>query len=110
DAIAPEMEETSHELLARAALALHEHGGPTRRHTTHEVEHGAARCALGDDRLRPVPRAHLLAEKAILALEAREIERARHERPELVVVERLRQVVEGALAHGGDGGRHRAVR
>src|SRR4029079_7595791 len=52
----------------------------------------------------------LLTEPAVLALEPSELERAADGRAELVVVERLGDVVERALAHRGDGRRHARVR
>src|SRR5207253_10944097 len=104
DAVAPVVEESGDELLPGAALTLDEHRRAARRHPPDELEQLPARLALGDDRLGRVAARDLLPEVAVLALEARHVERARHQRSELVVVERLGDVIEGALAHGGDGG------
>src|SRR5439155_504046 len=109
DTVAPVVEEAGDELLAGAALALDEDRRAARRHAPHEVEELPARLALGHRRVRCIAAGDLLSEVAVLALEARQVERARHQRAQLVVVEGLGDEVEGALAHGGDGGRHAAV-
>src|SRR5262249_26116814 len=99
DAIAPEVQQAGRQFLSGAALALDEHGRPAGRDTLHELEQRPALGTLRDDAVGTVARPDLLAEVAVLALEPDELERPRDQRAELVVVEGLGEVVEGALAH-----------
>src|SRR5207247_1719214 len=102
DALAPVVEQAGDQLLPRPALALDQHRGAARRHAADERQELPAPRALGDHRLGRVTARHLLAEPAVLALEAPHLERARDRGAQLVVVERLGDVVERALAHGRD--------
>jgi hypothetical protein len=97
--VAPEMQLARDQLLAGAALTLNQHGRLARRHAPHQLEQLAAAWTLGDHRLGRVAARDFLAEVAVLALETREIECARDAGTQLVVVERLDDVVEGAFAH-----------
>src|SRR5439155_17354983 len=95
DALAPVVEQAGDQLLPGAALALDQHRRPARRHAADERQERAAPRALGDHRLGRVAAGDLLAEPAVLALEAAELEGAAHRDAQLVVVEGLGHVVEG---------------
>ena len=99
------MEGAGHQLLARAALPVDEHGGAGGRHLVHDAEdvvHGAVRA---HDVVEAEAVAELLLQHPVLAHEAAPLQRALHHEQHLVALERLRQVVEGSLAHR----LHRAV-
>ena len=85
-----------------------EHGGVAPRGAAHHVEHAQHGRALRHDRGAAVALRQLGAQIAVLAREARVIERARHHGQQRVVVEGLLHVVEGAEAQrrhrGGDRG------
>ena len=98
DAVAPVVQQPRDELLARPALTLYQDARRRPRHPPHQLEQIAARRALGDHRLGRVG-GGLLAQPRVLALEPHQLDRSRHLRPDLVVVERLGDVVEGAGAH-----------
>src|SRR4029077_8135909 len=75
-AVRPVVEEARHQLLPRAALALHQHRRLRGRDAADEREHLLAPRARGDHRLRRVAARDLGAEPAVLALQAVELERA----------------------------------
>ena len=103
DALAPVVEEARHQLLAGAALALDQH-----RRASRARRGGRARAAPGSARSRrpssparsgsrPPARSQRFSRSRRSSSSARPTQRA-----QLVVVERLGDVVEGALAHRRD--------
>jgi hypothetical protein len=99
------------ELLPRAALALHQDGRPTRRRLDDEVEHLAHPLASANDvRELVVALLDALAQVAVLVHQAAPLERVADHDEDLVVLERLGDVVEGAVLHRGDRALDRPVR
>ena len=98
------------ELLAGAALALEEDRAPGRGGGLDEVEDVLHGLALADDVGEAEALPELVLEPDVLVLEALALEGLLdgHEQ-ELVVLERLLDVVEGADLHGRDGRLDRAV-
>ena len=110
DTIAPVVQQPRHQFLAGAALALNEHGGAAGGDTAHQRQQRRALRALGDDRLGRVASSHFPPQLAVLALQTSELDGAGDQRAQLVVVEGLGDVVEGALAHRRHRRRNAAVR
>jgi len=99
DAVAPIVEQAGGELFAGAAFPLDEDGGFARRDSAQHVEEVAHRLALGDDRLRSIATADVFAQVAILRTQAPQLDCAADDGAQLVVVEGLGDVIEGAVAH-----------
>ena len=102
--------ELGHPLLARPALALHEHGERGVGNGHGEVQHLAQRRVVGEDGAvaAPLPREpgaqrHHLCPQPVVA------EGAREEGPQRGQVDGLDEVVVGPLAHRLDGALDRAV-
>ncbi len=102
-AIAPVMQHTRHQLLAGAALPFNHRRGARRRDTPDHCHQLTALRALGDKSRRRTRHVELLPEPVILAPETGHLERARHDRDQLFIVERLGDVIERALPHCGNG-------
>ena len=98
------------ELLAGAALARDEHDGVGRRDAHDAPEHLAHGPRSADDVLELVAILELAREERHLAGEAPVVERLGDLDEELLLGERLLDVVEGAEAHRLDGALDRAVR
>ena len=98
-----------HQLLAGAALAHHQDRGARRRRLGDQAEdllHPLALAHdLGEARLVPERGAQL----AVLVLQAALVEPVAQDVEDLLVLEGLGDVVEGALLHRRDGGLHRGV-
>ena len=101
------------QLLAGAALAADQDVALGRRGPADQVEHLADRPALADDAVEPLALSQLLLEVAVLGGQATALQALADGEPDLFVLERLGQVVEGALPHrldraldGGVGGDH----
>src|SRR5437899_3120365 len=107
--LAPVVEQARDELLPGPALALDQHARAARGDPSDECQELLGARTLRDHGLGGVAVPNLLAEVAILARQAGELERAADGRPEVVVVERLGPVVEGALPHGRHGRGNRAA-
>src|SRR5439155_11573824 len=107
--LAPVVEQARDELFPGSALALDQHARAARGDPSDECQELLGARTLRDHGLGGVAVPHLLAEVAILARQAGELERAADGRPEVVVVERLGHVVESALPHGRHGRGNRAV-
>src|SRR5262245_17381743 len=91
-----------HQLLASTALAGDQHGrrrrGDLRDQTVQLLDRGMP----ADDLVEIVGACQLGAQERDLTFEGAALEGAARERQELVLLERLGQVVEGAELHGGD--------
>jgi hypothetical protein len=98
-----------HQLLAGAALARDEHVRVRRRHLAHQVVHALDAGRLADDPAVGVGLAQAALEQRVLAPDASLAERARHRVQEVVVVERLDDVVDRAVAQRLDGALDRRV-
>ena len=75
-----------------------------------EIEHLLDRLRLADDAVEPEAAVELLLERAVLGLELAPLEALADGEADLLVLERLRDVVEGALLHGVDGALDRRER
>ena len=104
------MQRARDQLLAGAGLAGHEHRRAAARGAAHQIEHAAHGRALRDHAVEREALAQLGAQEAVLAREARHVQRPAHQLNQLLVLEGLLHVVEGALAHGRERGRHGRVR
>ena len=94
------MQRLRDELLARAALAVHQDGQIGLGHLVDRLEHashGGARAGHGP---QAVLAGHAVEQQAVLALEPRALEGPLDDHPHLVVVERLGDVVVGPGFHG----------
>ncbi|MEZ5419009.1 MAG: hypothetical protein R2708_16955 [Vicinamibacterales bacterium] len=99
-----------HELLARAALARDEYRRPAGGGLDDQVEHlPHLRAAADDARELVVAGLQALLEREVLGDEAAPLDGVVQHDEDLVVLERLRDVVEGAPLHGAHGGLHRRV-
>ena len=85
-----------HDVLARAALAGEQHRHVLRRDARDDVHHALHRGALGDD---GAPERRLRAQARVLEAQLAPVDGALHREHELVGVERLGDVVEGARLH-----------
>ena len=97
------------QLLAGAALARDQHDRVGRRDLHDARQHVADRLRAADDVLEVVALLELLGEELNLAVQAPALERLRHLHEQLLLAERLLDVVEGADAHGLDRALDRAV-
>ena len=93
------MQRLRDQLLARAALAAHEHGEVRLGDLADRLEDALHRRARADQVLEGVLALHALEQLAVLARHARALERALHDQADLLVVERLRDVVLRARLH-----------
>jgi hypothetical protein len=96
-ALAPVVQQLRDDLFPRAGRARDQHRRLRRSRARNELEHRAALLALGDDAVRRKRGPNRLAQVRVFAREARVLDRPSHQRAQLVVVERLRQVVKGAV-------------
>ncbi len=100
-----------HQLLARAALALNQDRRPARGGLDDQVEHlphpGAAPDDVGE---LVVPLLDVLPERAVLAQQVAPLEGVADDDEHLVVLERLRDVVERSALHRGNRALDRRVR
>jgi hypothetical protein len=103
DPVAAEVETPRHDLLPHSALTQDQDRRPRGGGAVHQVENRPHGIALGHD-LRVATPENLSPKLAVLVPESPDLERPLHQAPQLVVVERFGDVVEGARAHGGDGG------
>ena len=94
-----------HHFLAGAALALDQHRRVGRRHVLGELEHFQEALGLADGARHPAafPAADLLAQLLVLDADRAELAGPPQDRDQLVVGERLLDVVEGAAVHRLDG-------
>ena len=92
------------QLLARAALAEDQHRRRQLRHLVHEIDDVADLLARADQELALALLGDLRAEGDDLAVEILPLAGVAHERPQLVVVEVLGDVVIGAVLHRLHGG------
>ena len=106
---APVVERVRDQLLAGAALAADEHRHVGVGDPVDGLEQPAHRRAGADDALEAVGAVHLLEEPAVVAAQQHAFHHAADDHPELVVVERLRDVVRGAELHRLHRGLLRAV-
>jgi len=90
--------------LARAGFALDQHGGGERERTADDVEHPLHGRALADDVAQRHGIRDEFAQLLVLAAEGAVFDSPVHDHEQLVLVERLGEVVGGAFLHGGDGG------
>ncbi len=95
------------QLLARARLALDEHGGVQPGHARDQLVDLRHLVRLAHQRVDALPRLQLLAELPVLAGEPPRLQRPPHHELDLLHPERLGQVVGGAGVHRLDGGGHR---
>ena len=95
------------ELFAGAALAGDEHRRRRARDLRDEPVELFHRGVLADDLVEIMPPGQLGAEERDLALERPPFERPTREGQELVLLEGLGQVIEGAELHGRHGRSHR---
>jgi hypothetical protein len=102
-AVAVRMQRTGEQLLAGPALAAEQHRGLGRRHATQALQYVEQHGVLADDRRGAMPRAQRLLEEQVLGDQPSLLDGAADHEQEVLVVDRLGQVVERALAHGGDG-------
>jgi hypothetical protein len=91
------------QLLARAGLAGDQGVLVTRRDRADEVEDLPHRVALADDPRARAVRAHLVAQRDVLALETPELGQRRDPTQDVLVQEGLQHVVVGAVADRLDG-------
>ena len=89
-----------HQLLAGAALALHQDRGLRRGHPPHLCADGPQGAADADDVVEGVALVQLLAQGGDLAPQPAPLQGAAHQGEQLVVVEGFLQVVEGPLLDG----------
>src|SRR5216117_4194925 len=106
---APVVERVRHQLLAGAARAADQHGDVGVGDLVDGLEEPAHGRALPDDLLEAERALHLLEEPAVVAAEKHRVHHAADDQPELVVVEGLRHVVDGAELHRLHGDLLRAV-
>ena len=92
------------QLLAGAALAGDDDGGGRPRHLRDETVELLHLGVLADQLVEVVLPRQLRAEERHFALQRALLERAPHQREQIVLVEGLGQVVEGAQLHRVDGG------
>ena len=99
------------EFLARAALALDEHGRARRGDLADRVEHVLHRRRRADEGVQALAGAafDLLAQFGVLALDHAAAQGAAHEDFQPVEVQRLGDEIVRPALHRGDGGVHRAV-
>ena len=97
------------QLLAGPALALEEDRAPGRGGRLDQLEDGLHGLALADDVGEAEALAELVLEADVLVLEALALEGLLEHEQEIVVLEGLLDVVEGADLHGRDGRLDRAV-
>ncbi len=91
-----------HQLLAGAALALHEHGGRAVRHLLHQ-RHQPAEGGAGPDHVAlPQQVVEALLQRPVLGDEIAALEGLPHHLGELGALERLGQEVGGAILHRPD--------
>ena len=108
-AAARDVDRPRDELLAGAGLPGDEHGRVGGRDAHDAVEHLAHRRGAADDVLEAVALAELAGEEAHLAEQPALLEGLRDAEEELVLLERLREEVVGALPDGVHGGLDRPV-
>ena len=101
------VQELGDELLAGAGLAAHEHGDVAAGDAAGGLEQAAHRLARADD---AATERLLGGEPAVVDAQAARFERTLEDDRDLVDVERLREVVVGALFHRRDGDALAAVR
>jgi hypothetical protein len=90
------------QLLARAALALQEHRGPRRRRGLHRLEDAPDGGRVADDLPLRAHRAHLAAQRLVLAPQPHVLERLLHRQLELLRPHGLGDVVDRAGLDGRD--------
>ena len=84
------------QFLARAGLALNQHGAVHRRHELEALEHRLHRGALADDVVEPVPVAQLRPQLGVLLAEPRLVDRRCQHAGEMWQLHRLDEEVDGA--------------
>ncbi len=84
------------QFLARAGLALNQHGAVHRRHELEGLEHRLHRGALADDVVEPVPVAQLRPQLGVLLAEPRLVDRRCQHAGEMGQLHRLDEEVDGA--------------
>ncbi len=93
------MEQAREELLARSAFTENQHRGREFGDLLHEIDNVADLAARADQELALALLGDLGAERDDLPVQILPFARVPHERPQLVVVEVLRDVVIGAVFH-----------
>jgi hypothetical protein len=93
------------ELLAGAALPLEENRGVGRRRTMQLLQDVAQRAVLADDPRRPAALGHLLLQQDVIRQHPPLRDGALDHQQEVIGIDRLRQEIHRALAHG----RHRIL-
>ena len=96
------MDGARHQLLAGAALALHEHGGRAVRDLLHERHQPAERRAGPDHVALAQQIVEALLERPVLGDEVAALEGLPHHLGELGALERLGEEVGGPVLHGPD--------
>jgi hypothetical protein len=101
-----------HDLLAGAALAGDEHGAVGRRDRLGQSQRltPGARAAGRRHHAATIATLDLLGQALVLGAQRARLERAAHDRHQLVVAERLLEVVERAIVDGLDGALQRRLR
>jgi hypothetical protein len=97
------------ELLAGAGLAGDEHGAGPLRRPLRQLQHVAHRLADRHHAVECVALLEFASQVAVLASESGQVHCTLHQRLQLVVVEGLLHVVDGAFFHGGDRRRNAGV-
>src|SRR5262245_46550511 len=106
---APLVDGVGHQLLAGPARSTNEHGQVGVRDLADDIEHPLHGRALPDQALKAMALGDLLAEQLQVAPQRHAFQHPLDDQLELVIVERLRQVVRRAGLHRLDGDLLRAV-
>src|SRR5262249_47178102 len=96
------MKGSRHQLFAGTALALNEHGGAARRGARDQIVERGHLGAAADNLVESMrTRAQPIAQLAVLEHETAPFDRVAENSQHLVVLEWLREVIEGAALGGG---------
>ena len=109
-AVAGVVDRARHQLLARAALALDEHGAAQAGNLARQLEDLLHARVLGDDVAKVVLAGQLFAQDGVLALQVLDLDDARHQQRDLFRIAGLDDVLLGALFHRLNGRVHGGVR